>query len=124
MALRVFMMYLAVVWTPYGMFCFFAPEVLESYAGLAAQNATATTELRAMYGGLQIAIGASALLAFFNGAYMQRALFLQLVLAGGLALSRSLAALLGGDASGYTLGALGFEWSTLLLCLWFIRKPA
>ena len=40
-------------------------------AGVAATNATGTVELRAMYGGLQTAIGALALLAGLSPAWPQ-----------------------------------------------------
>ncbi len=122
MALRFFLAYLALVWTPYGAYCFLNPAILESFAGVAAQNATAAVELRAMYGGLQIAVGLSALLALLRPAFVAHALYLQLFVVGGLALSRSLAAAIDGHISGYTIGALAFEWSTVVLVLWFWQQ--
>lgn len=122
MAQRLFLFFLAIAWTPYGLYCFAFPGILESFAGIAAQSGTATVELRAMYGGVQIAVGLAALLAFFNPAYAVRALFTQLVVVSGLALTRTLGAVIEGDFSGYTVGALAFEWSIVLLTQWFYRR--
>ncbi|HCS29255.1 MAG TPA: hypothetical protein DIW43_17490 [Spongiibacteraceae bacterium] len=122
MWLRIFLFVLAVVWTPYGFFCLFFPEALSNFAGLQATSVTATTELRAMYGGLQISIGLSALLGFFRVVYIDKVLFTQLVVVAGLAVSRLIAALIAGDGSGYTIGALVFEWSTVVFCVLAMRS--
>ncbi len=121
MWIRVFLFFLALVWTPYGFYCLFNPEALAEFAGLQAGSLTAQTEVRAMYGGLQIAIGLSALLGFFRVVYVDKVLFTQLVIVSGLATSRLAAAALAGDWSGYTIGALIFEWTTLVFCVLCIR---
>ena len=122
MWVRIFLFVLAVAWTPYGFYCLFFPEALSVFAGLEATNATALTELRAMYGGLQIAIGLSALLGFFRVLYVDKVLFTQLVVVLGLAVARLLSALVAGDWSAYTLGALVFEWGTVLFCVMAMRS--
>lgn len=125
MWVRVFLFYLAVIWIPYGLYCLFFPEILSAFAGVEATSVTALTELRAMYGGLQTAIGLSALLGFFRVVYVDKVLFAQLVVVLGLAASRLLAALMAGDWSGYTIGALVFEWSTVAFCVMAMRsQPA
>jgi hypothetical protein len=50
---RIFFALTALVWLPYGIFCFFQPGYLAQAAGVTATSATGTIELRAMYGGLQ-----------------------------------------------------------------------
>lgn len=122
MWVRIFLFVLAVAWTPYGFYCLFFPEALSAFAGLEASSATALTELRAMYGGVQIAVGLSALLGFFRAVYVDKVLFTQLVVVSGLATARLLAALVAGDWSGYTVGALIFEWTTVLLCVMAMRS--
>jgi hypothetical protein len=63
MAARIFLAFSALLWLPYGVYCFFDPGFLAGAAGVVSQSPTASTELRAMYGGLQTAIGALALAA-------------------------------------------------------------
>ena len=60
---RGFLIFSAIIWLPYGLYCFFQPGSLAEAAGVVATIPTATTELRAMYGGLQMAIGALALVS-------------------------------------------------------------
>lgn len=122
MWIRVFLFVLAIAWTPYGMYCLAFPEALGALAGVEATSATALTELRAMYGGLQIAVGLSALLGFFRVVYVDKVLFTQLVIVAGLGSGRLAGALLGADLSGYTLGALAFEWLTVLFCIMAMRS--
>ncbi|MFT5576131.1 MAG: hypothetical protein ACI89D_001651 [Bermanella sp.] len=124
MWLRIFLFFLALAWTPYGFYCLFYPEALAEFAGLEAASLTAQTELRAMYGGLQIAIGLSALLGFFRVVYIDKVLFTQLLIVSGLAISRLVSAAIVGDWSMYTVGALVFEWSTLLFCVLGMRSQS
>ena len=63
MTIRVFLWLSALGWLPYGLFCFFRPGYLAGAAGVAASTVTGTIELRAMYGGLQAAIGVLSLMA-------------------------------------------------------------
>ena len=53
LVIRLFLGFSAFVWLPYGIFCFLQPGYLTEAAGLGLTSATATTEVRAMYGGLQ-----------------------------------------------------------------------
>ena len=65
-AIRTFLGLSVLVWLGYGLYCFFVPAVVAEGAGFVARTPTATTELRAMYGGLQMALGVMAALALFN----------------------------------------------------------
>lgn len=99
------------VWVPYGLFCWFNPHFLgqPDIAGLVATTPTAVTEVRAMYGGLQVAIGLIAAAGILRADFKGSAL---LVL-GSLTLSLFSARIFGvatdGGMSGYTIGALIFE---------------
>jgi hypothetical protein len=107
----------AVIWLPYGVYCFFQPGALAEAAGVVASSPTGTTELRAMYGGLQMAIGALALTAVFKSRLVSGALLALVFLTGGLASTRLAGALIDGGFSGYTGGALGFEIVSCVLLL-------
>jgi len=120
MANRIFLMFSVVVWIPYGLYCLYDPAFLQEAAGVAATNETGTTELRAMYGGLQIAIGLLAVLALRDAARVRSTLWCLAILIAGIGIARVLGALVAGDASGYTLGGASFEivaagWATWLL---------
>ena len=55
---RLFLAANALLWLPYGLYCFLVPEFLVEAAAVSATASTGTVELRAMYGGLQAGIGA------------------------------------------------------------------
>ena len=57
MITREFLASSALVWLPYGLYCFAHPEALRAMAGIVIESPTASTELRAMYGGLQAGLG-------------------------------------------------------------------
>jgi hypothetical protein len=51
---RAFLVCSVLVWLPYGIYCFLVPGALADYAGVVGATATGSTELRAMYGGLDM----------------------------------------------------------------------
>jgi uncharacterized protein DUF4345 len=121
---RIFFALTALVWLPYGIFCFFQPGYLAQAAGVAATSATGTTELRAMYGGLQAGIGAFALAAALRPALVGPALIASCFLFAGLAVTRLLAAIGTGELSSYTMAGLGLEWGSTVLAVWLLRRHA
>jgi hypothetical protein len=121
---RIFLALTALVWLPYGIYCFFDPAYLAQTAGVAATSATGTIELRAMYGGLQAGIGAFALAAALRPALVGPALITSCFLFAGLAVTRLLAAIATGELSPYTAGALGLEWGSTALAVWLLRRRA
>jgi hypothetical protein len=122
MATRVFLGSMALIWLPYGIYCFLVPGSLEQNAGVAAANATGAIEIRAMYGGLQAAIGVLALAALRNVALQRAAVLTMVLLAAGLASTRGIAVLLAGEVSGYTIGALGFEVALFATACWVLGR--
>jgi hypothetical protein len=73
MAARIFLGLSALVWLPYGIFCFFQPGYLGEAAGVTIGSTTGSIEIRAMYGGTQAAIGALATLALFRAEWVRAA---------------------------------------------------
>jgi hypothetical protein len=107
---RIFLAVAAVVWTPYGLYLMFSPGALEGIAGVTAAHAAATTELRAMYGGLQAAIGVLCIAALLRERYAPAVLAASAVLTGGLLTGRLIGVLSdAGALDGYNIGALIFE---------------
>jgi hypothetical protein len=119
---RIFFALTALIWLPYGIYCFFSPGYLAQAAGVTAITATGTIELQAMYGGLQAGIGAFALAAALQPALIRPALLASCFLFPGLAVTRLLAAIGAGEFSSYTIAGLGLEWSSTALAVWLLRR--
>ena len=107
-AARWFLVASALVWLPYGLFCLWQPEYLHDAAGVAIASTTGRIELRAMYGGLQAAIGCLALAGVVRAALTTTALTALAFLCSGLFLARVTSSVLDG-VSAYTAFALLFE---------------
>jgi hypothetical protein len=113
-----------VVWFGYGAFCFLQPGFLGEVAGVTATSATGTVELRAMYGGLQMAIGVLAALGLMRAPLERPVLLVLGVLCAGLGSARTVAAMSLGDASGYNGGAAAFELATAALVAWLLTRKS
>jgi hypothetical protein len=124
MATRIFLALSALLWLPYGVYCFAQPGSLAEAAGVAFQSPTGSTELRAMYGGLQIAIGALAGLAALRSALARSALLAIAFLTAGLGSARLLGVALDGGLSSYTAMGLGFEFTSAAVALVLLRRAA
>ena len=122
MAVRVFLSFSALLWLPYGLWCFFDPGFLAGAAGVAFQSPTGSTELRAMYGGLQAALGALALAGALRAGLRRPALVTLGFLASGLALARLGGVALDGAPSAYTIAGLGFEITTAGLAVFLLSR--
>ncbi len=118
---RLFLTANALLWILYGLFCLARPGFLDEAAGIVARTTTATTELRAMYGGLQVAIGAMAAAALLRPALEGSAIGAIGSLAAGLFTGRAIGALVDGGLSSYTVGALMLESTLAFLSLRLLR---
>jgi len=106
---RIFLFLMTAVWLPYGLFCLAQPAFLETAAGLALDSTTADTEVRAMYGGLQAAIGALSLAGALRPSLARPALVMLAFLFAGLFSGRAIGMIMNADFSAYTVGAVIFE---------------
>jgi hypothetical protein len=120
---RLFLAANVLLWVPYGLFCLASPGFLAEAAGVAATTPTGTTELRAMYGGLQAAIGLLALAAVLRRDLERTALTALAFLACGLFTGRLVGAFADGGLSGYTIAALVLESTLTVLSVRFLRRP-
>jgi hypothetical protein len=124
MAVRIFLVICTFAWLPYGVLCFLQPGLLAESAGVAASTPTGSTELRAMYGGLQAALGALALAGALRPSLARPALVALLAVASGLLLTRLAGLALDGGFSAYTGGALAFEAGMAGVAGWLLSRPA
>lgn len=115
MAAKVFLGLSALLWLPYGLLCLLQPSFLEGAAGVLATTPTGVAELRAMYGGLPVAIGVLCALGCFSPAWRGHALVTLAFVVSGLGVARFLGALAGGGFSSYTLMALLIEFASAAL---------
>jgi hypothetical protein len=86
--------YSALLWVVWGGICLVTPEawsgqVIPGMEVFNLDHATARTEVRAMYGGLQIAIGLLALIAIIKPHHRDTTLLFYVMALTGLALSRA-----------------------------------
>jgi hypothetical protein len=121
MAVRIFLGLSTLLWLPYGLLCFFQPTGL-SGAGVTFTSPTGATEIRAMYGGLQAAIGVVALVGAIRPLLAERALSLLFVVCAGLGLARLLGAVIDGEVSSYTSMALALELGTVAITAFLLRR--
>ena len=122
MATRIFLATMAIAWLPYGLYCFIDPSALRALAGVVATTPTAMTELRAMYGGLQSAIGALALLATVRPHLERAALTMLATVLLGLAAARLVGLVLDASWSSYTAMGLTFEIGGSLVAIALLRR--
>jgi hypothetical protein len=92
-ALVLFFLLNSLVWIPWGIICLFMPQawsgdVIPGMTVFDLSQAVARTEVRAMYGGLQIAIGLLTLIAVFKPRHRETTLLFYVMALSGLALSR------------------------------------
>jgi hypothetical protein len=120
--MRIFLAISALAWGGYGLYCLINPAILAELAGVTAVSATATTELRAMYGGVQTALGLFAALAVVNAGWQRPAVLALAFVTGGLFTARLIGALLAGDFSSYTIGGLGFEFVYTAIAIVLLRR--
>ena len=122
MGIRIFLGINAILWLPYGIYCLFQPSSLAEAAGVAAASTTGTIELRAMYGGVQSAIGVLCGLAALRDEFRRPALIGLAFVTGGLFLGRVAGVFIADEVSSYTGMALGLEISLASLAIWFLSK--
>jgi hypothetical protein len=122
MSVRVFLGLVAVLFVPYGIYCFFVPGSLAEIAGVASTTATGSTELRAMYGGLQTGLGLLAGLAVVRPDLVRPALLAVAFAAGGLFSARFVGSALDSGWSQYTGMGLGLELTLLVVSVLLLRR--
>jgi len=101
----------------YGLLCLFVPTTLTSAAGLGMESTVASTEVRAMYGGLELAIGVLFLLASVRESLLEPGLIAGVTVFTGLGVARALGIMLDGGPGAYNVVAVIYELVTAGLML-------
>ena len=124
MVRKVYLGICSVIFLPYGLMCFLNPELLINSAGIQAISATGSTEIRAMYGGLQTAVGALAVFALLRSSLVNSFLVTLVTVMTGLLLARLAGLAIDGGFTAYTGMALSFEATLLASALYFLLALA
>jgi len=122
LGIRLFLGFSALIWFPYGVYCFFQPSYPMDYASLSILATTGNVEVRAMYGGLQAAIGLFALAALFRSGLVRPALLMFAFLCTGLWTCRLAGGMIEGELSSYTLYGLCFEVPSSLISIFLCSR--
>jgi Domain of unknown function (DUF4345) len=120
---RAYLIVAGLMWVVYGIYLAAVPQALAATAGVAATTLTGLIELRAMYGGLEMAVGAFALAAACLPGMLRSGLLAMGLACAGLGVTRLLSAASAGEFSTYTRQGLALELTLTALALWlFLRQ--
>ena len=115
----------ALAFIPYGLACLYDPVLPAKFAGFAISSADGSAEIAAMYGGLQTGFGFYCLWGALRADLYRPALASLVLLIGALATARLFWALGSlASISGYTYGALAFEFTIALLAFVALQKSS
>lgn len=134
---KIYLLINVLVWVPYGLACVVYPELLTTLGVFDLDNWIEKTEVRAMYGGAQLAFGFLAVLTLLNSQrHLHTCLLFYVLLFAGLALVRAAGMVMDGtgllldlavssDPAGYNAGALWFfELPMLAMALVLYRHTS
>jgi len=121
-ATRAYLVLSILIWLPYGLYCAFVPGYLDGAAGVVGATPTGTTEIRAMYGGLQASIGTLCAFALRRPDHARSAVLAIAFLMSGLFSVRLAGFLVDGSASQYTNGVLVFECLYAVVSILLFRR--
>ena len=121
---RLFLGVTGLAFAGYGLMCLFVPAVVGEAAQLGLASETAVAEVRAMYGGLQLALGVLSLLAVLRPALEKTALLSLCFVFAGLAGGRLFAIVLASDPGAYNYAAFGYEAVSVSIASALVRVSA
>ena len=106
----------SLLFTGYGLACFYDPSIAATNAGLVMEGSSAFAEMGAMYGGLQMGFGLFCLIAVFNANYYRAGLLALFIVIGFVGVTRLISQIVGSDEwTSYTVGALIYELATMII---------
>ena len=103
----------------YGIYLIFNPHQLVEIANFSISGDTALTEIRAMYGGLQLAVGLFMLICCRQGSLVSPCLLFMSLAFFCLAATRTLGLLIDPADNGYNLSATIYESLSAVIALSF-----
>lgn len=120
---RILLIAVGLAFTPYGLLCLVDPELPAGYAGMALPDASARTEVAAMYGGLQIGLGLLFIALALRKQTVTIGLAVLMSVMGSLALGR-LYGLFAFGFSTYNFLAFLFEILSAVLAVVVLKRSS
>ena len=124
MGAKIFLGLNALIFVGYGLVCLASPSVVAEQTGMQLATGVAAAEVRAMYGGLQIAVGLLALAGLVRPALQPAVLLALVFLFFGLASGRLIGILVEPDPGAYNLTAVVFESLFGAFSAWLLTRGA
>ena len=122
MATKLFLGVSGLLFVGYGLACLAFPGIVADTTGMQLATGTATVEVRAMYGGLQTAIGLLAGLAVVREPLRVPILLCLAVLFFGLVSGRLVGIAIDPDPGSYNFVAAGYEGVSAAIALALLSK--
>jgi hypothetical protein len=114
---RIALLVNGVLFASYGLLCLVMPETLTGAATLGLTTTVASIEVRAMYGGLELALGVLFLLAASRPTLLEAGLITGVTIFSGLGLARLLGIVLDGGPGTYNIVAVIYELTAAAVML-------
>lgn len=108
--IKPYLIFTLLVWLPWGLMCVFDITLISDVIGVAGITPSGNSDLRAMYGGFQTAVGLMAALALYDRRFVRSFLLALGFIAGCLALSRTYGLVVDDSGTVYTWGVLAYEY--------------
>ena len=122
--MKPYLIFTVLVWLPWGLLCVFDTTVIEDVIGVASVTASGNSDLRAMYGGVQTAVGLMAVLALYDRWFFPNLLFTLAIVGACLASSRTYGLWVDDSSTAYTWGVLAYEYfAAISSVIWLVMLP-
>ncbi len=122
--IKPYLIFTLLIWLPWGLVCIFNTTVIAEIIGVTSVTASGNSDLRAMYGGVQTAVGLMAALALYNTRLFPNLLFTLAFLGSCLAFSRSYGLSVDNSGSVYTWGVVAYEYfAAISSVIWLVLLP-
>ena len=116
-----YLIFTVLVWLPWGLMCVFDLTLIADIIGVSGITASGNSDLRAMYGGVQTAVGLIAALALYDTRFFPNLLFTLAFVGSCLALSRSYGLFVDDSSTAYTWGVMAYEYFAAISSLVWLR---
>ncbi len=119
--IKLYLLFTVLVWLPWGLMCVFDINLIADVIGVVGLTPSGNSDLRAMYGGVQTAVGLFAMLALLDTRFLPNFLLTLAIVGGCLALSRSYGLWVDESSTGYTWGVLAYEYFASISSVLWLR---
>ncbi|MEO1935007.1 MAG: DUF4345 family protein, partial [Myxococcales bacterium] len=109
--MKPYLIFNVAVWLPWGLICIFDLATIQNIIGVTSVNASGSTDVRVMYGGVQTAMGLMAARALYDQRHFETFLHALAIMGCTMALSRTIGLILDGSSTFYTWAVLLYEAS-------------